>query len=96
MERCRETLDCCDAGSQPSWVIIKVDPSFDPGFVYTEPTKLMDIPHSLRTWTHSISDINNTVILPHKKEPFNEGRGVLTAWLKSCSRLEFIDFCKLF
>lgn len=72
-----ETLDCCDAGPEPSWVIIKVDPSFDPRFVYTEPTKLMDIPPSLHTRTQIIMDINNILFLPHEKQPFNEGGGIL-------------------
>lgn len=59
-----------------------MDPSFDPGFVYTEPTKLMDIPPSLCAQTYIIGDINNMPFLPHEKEPFNEGGRIVVAWLE--------------
>lgn len=34
----RETLDCCDIGTEPKWVIIKVDPTFDPTLFTLKPS----------------------------------------------------------
>lgn len=70
-----------------------MDPSFDPGFVYTQTTKLMDI-LSLRTRVCVICDISNIPSPSHEKGPFNEGGRILAAEIPlrvACSRRLWIS-----